>query len=139
MKNCCWCNQNKNKAEFSRNSRRKDGLQSYCKSCRKEKDSKIYSPRYAEKRTKRNIRIKKENRTWITDFKNKPCLDCKIKYPHYVMDFDHRNSSEKKFSVANALRTGGISLKRIQKEIEKCDLICANCHRIRTWKDHFGV
>jgi hypothetical protein len=56
-------------------------------------------------------------------------MDCKKKYPPYVMDFDHRDRSEKAFEVGRGLY---VSIKRLLIEIAKCDVVCANCHRERT-------
>lgn len=63
--------------------------------------------------------------------KEKPCADCGIQYPHYVMDFDHVSGSK----VANVsdLISSGVPARKIVTEIEKCEVVCANCHRIRTW------
>lgn len=68
----------------------------------------------------------------IRDFRNscksKPCADCQQAFPPVCMDFDHvrgkklRNISSKKFRTFRAL----------QEEMSKCDLVCSNCHRIRT-------
>ena len=58
-----------------------------------------------------------------------PCLDCNKFYPSYVMDFDHVRGIKNK-NVSSMLKKG--SRKQIWEEIEKCDLVCANCHRIRT-------
>lgn len=62
--------------------------------------------------------------------KDAPCMDCDQRYPHYVMDFDHRDPSTKILNVGLSR-----SLARTLAEIEKCDLVCANCHRTRTWKN----
>lgn len=71
------------------------------------------------------------NVTFITKIKdNKPCLDCKVMYPHYVLQFDHVRG-EKIMDVSKMAR-GGYSLKSIQAEIDKCELVCSNCHSKRT-------
>lgn len=70
-----------------------------------------------------------KNRQFIRDLKNKPCMDCGKKYPPEVMEFDHRDGSEKVFEIASATRLGRF---RILEEAAKCDLVCANCHRLRT-------
>jgi ADP-ribose pyrophosphatase YjhB (NUDIX family) len=57
-----------------------------------------------------------------------PCQDCGVKYPYYVMDFDHREN--KKFIISTAYLRRGINI--IFEEIKKCDLVCSNCHRQRT-------
>ncbi len=69
-------------------------------------------------------------RLYSQEAKKVPCVDCGISYPYYVMDFDHR---EEKTTEINKLVKGGPSLKTLQKEIDKCDVVCSNCHRIRTF------
>lgn len=80
----------------------------------------------------KNIKRKKMLINFINNLKNKPCLDCGIIYPAFVMDFDHRKGEEKINNVARLVRDGW-SKEKILLEIDKCDLICANCHRIRTY------
>lgn len=63
-------------------------------------------------------------------------MDCGVHYPSYVMDFDHRDPSTKKGGVGKFVSVGWKSLK---EEIAKCDLVCANCHRERTWGDNIAV
>jgi hypothetical protein len=66
---------------------------------------------------------------WFASLKTgKPCTDCRVVYPYYVMDWDHL--SDKKFQLS---RIRYCSKERILAEIAKCELVCANCHRIRTW------
>jgi hypothetical protein len=62
--------------------------------------------------------------------KDKPCMDCGKRFPSFVMDFDHRDGVAKVDTIAVLVRKW--SWARVQAEIEKCDLVCANCHRIRT-------
>jgi hypothetical protein len=72
---------------------------------------------------------KEERRRYLDDLKGKtPCMDCGIQYPHYVMEFDHREGEEKISTVGHA----SSSWKAIHAEIAKCDIVCANCHSIRT-------
>lgn len=67
---------------------------------------------------------------YIQDLKSKtPCMDCKESYPYYVMDFDHVRG-RKQANVAELINT--LSKKRIDEEISKCEIVCSNCHRIRT-------
>jgi len=61
-----------------------------------------------------------------------PCAHCGETYPPCVMDYDHQVPSEKKHNVAHMM---GQSWQAILKEIDKCVLLCANCHRIKT---HIG-
>ena len=72
-----------------------------------------------------------KRKQFILSFKDKPCLDCNTKYPPFVMDFDHRDPSDKLFEINGS--AANRSKANIELEIAKCDLLCANCHRIRTW------
>jgi len=67
---------------------------------------------------------------YLRDLKTKtPCIDCGINYPYYVMDFDHVRGV-KHANVMELVST--LSKKRIDQEIAKCEIVCSNCHRIRT-------
>lgn len=62
-----------------------------------------------------------------------PCLDCKRLFPYYVMDFDHRDPSLKLADVPKLVKASA-PWTRIEAEIAKCDLVCACCHRLRTYQ-----
>ena len=67
---------------------------------------------------------------YLRDLKTKtPCIDCGINYPYYVMDFDHVRGT-KHANVMELIPT--LSKKKIDEEIAKCEIVCSNCHRIRT-------
>ena len=68
---------------------------------------------------------------WLAALKAAPCVDCGKTFPACVMQYDHVRGVKKK-DVALMI-AGGWSLKTIAEEIAKCDLVCANCHAIRTW------
>ena len=74
-------------------------------------------------------------RKYVQDIKrNQPCFDCKQKYPHFVLDFDHVRGA--KHQSVSTLVHCGAAIKRIANEIAKCDLVCSNCHRVRTNERH---
>lgn len=79
------------------------------------------------------ISIKKQKETlarYLKEVKEKnPCMDCKISYPYYMMDFDHVRGT-KHANVAELINT--LSKKRLDEEIAKCEIVCSNCHRVRT-------
>ena len=75
----------------------------------------------------------KSKRLMVSKIKDVPCSDCGGKFPSYCMDFDHRNPKEKKYVIAWMPPRHG--KKRILEEIAKCDIVCSNCHRIRTHKE----
>ena len=80
------------------------------------------------------ISIKKQKEflaQYLKDLKEKnPCMDCKISYPYYMMDFDHVRG-RKHSNVAELINT--LSKKRLDEEIAKCEVVCSNCHRARTY------
>jgi NAD-dependent dihydropyrimidine dehydrogenase PreA subunit len=60
------------------------------------------------------------------------CFDCGAMLPHYVLEFDHKPEFEKINSPYRVMKDLG--LKKAWEEIAKCDVVCANCHRIRTYE-----
>lgn len=85
----------------------------------------------------RRERKRQKAKTIIDEIKKAPCMDCGVSYPPYVMDFDHRDETVKVDNVANMVGHANNSMTLIMEEIAKCDLVCANCHRIRTHnRDH---
>lgn len=86
---------------------------------------------YRELRGYRRQKLKEH----VRKFKDKPCADCGNSYPYYVMDFDHRPGTIKLFEIADYLATHVVSTyDKLDAEIAKCDVVCANCHRIRSHK-----
>ena len=69
---------------------------------------------------------------FLRDLRRRPCQDCGGTFPPWVMDFDHREPSEKSFNVTSA-RAMLMSRPRLMAEIQKCDIVCANCHAVRTY------
>jgi hypothetical protein len=68
-----------------------------------------------------------ENKRIIADAKSVPCVDCRGSFPPCCMDF-HHIAGNKRFSVGKSVQRTSATLR---KEIEKCIVICSNCHRIR--------
>ena len=82
-----------------------------------------------KERTNRNRTIGKRK---LWDLKEElGCYDCKEKYPHYMLDFDHLPEYEKIDSPTQIFHK--YSMARAMEEIEKCEVVCRNCHAIRTW------
>ncbi len=87
---------------------------------------------HKERYMERNRRYRKEIATFVSDLKEKsPCTDCCKHYPAYVMDFDHLEASDKLGMVSYFSKSGRIGA--LKKEILKCEIVCANCHRQRTF------
>ena len=85
-----------------------------------------------QKRTVKNNRlIRLRNKIYIDGVKGtNPCADCGVSYPPYIMQFDHIVDG-KRGNVADMARSG-FSIENLQSEIDKCELVCANCHAERT-------
>jgi hypothetical protein len=60
-----------------------------------------------------------------------PCYDCGRRYPPWAIDFDHRQGETKLAVVTRMIGRSGLA--RIFAEAAKCDIVCANCHRRRTF------
>lgn len=87
---------------------------------------------YLAKSAAQRLKYTKKLTTLLRRIKDKPCHDCHTIYPYYVMDFDHARG-RKKFTVSRCAASR-YKLPVIMAEIKKCDVVCANCHRARTWK-----
>lgn len=59
-----------------------------------------------------------------------PCADCGGYFPAVCMDYDHTGTG--KVAGVGRLVSANVPMDKIHAEIAKCDLVCANCHRIRT-------
>ena len=68
----------------------------------------------------------------LAKLRDVPCLDCRRRFPFYVMQFDHRDATEKRYTVSQMISRAGT--KTILAEVAKCDIVCANCHRDRTYR-----
>ncbi len=115
-KQCAKCKRTKKAALFSKEPAKKYGLSSYCRVCLKE-----------YMRARRNVQ-----KTKVDEIKGVPCADCGGSFPTECMDFDHvRGKKLYNISQMYALYKPWAVLK---KEIDKCDIVCSNCHRIRSRK-----
>jgi hypothetical protein len=82
---------------------------------------------------KRKSQQKSAAKQWVYEYKlkNSICSDCRISYPPHVLDFDHLK--DKSFGISRALHVG-TTIDKIKEEIKKCEIVCANCHRERTYE-----
>jgi hypothetical protein len=137
MKKCSCCKVLKEVVEYGKNIKRKDGLQTYCKECSKERAKKQYRDDVHGHREKTKLRkkeVRHRNREIVWEyFKNHPCVDCGETDP-LVLEFDHQRD---KVDSVSMIAGGGSSTKKLLDEIAKCEVRCANCHRRKTARD-FG-
>jgi hypothetical protein len=132
MKKCCVCKQLKDLSDFNKRAKSKDGLQGICRQCSKERNA-IWYDENAEAaliRLRQTNTVRRErNRSIVRSVKDVPCTDCGLKYPYYVMHFDHLR--DKKFQIGSVVGSG-MPVAKMLAEMEKCEVVCANCHAERT-------
>ena len=78
----------------------------------------------------RSYLLLKRNRQLVLEAKDVPCMDCGVRYPFWIMQFDHVRG-EKLFDLSQA---SGRAEQKVKDEIAKCDIVCSNCHDDRTYK-----
>lgn len=124
---CSCCKVLKENSEFGLNNSKKSKLQSRCKECRK-KEIRIFYKNNKQKVIKRNKEKTSTIKRIIKEFKEtRACIKCGYDEP-CCLEFHHINPEDKKFNIAHAC-TKKVSLETLMKEIEKCIILCANCHR----------
>lgn len=76
-------------------------------------------------------------RKYILEYlKSHACIKCGEE-DILVLEFDHRDRKKKLFSIGEAFHRG-MTLIKVKREIEKCDILCANCHRRKTMRENGG-
>lgn len=136
VKICTKCNFTKHIKNFSL---RSDGRYvSWCKDCVAERSRQHYQENkeyYAEKNKVNGAKVRKRNRDYLIEYlRTHPCVDCG-EADIEVLQFDHVEPLlGKKTRPTNS---NMVSLKRLQNEIDKCEVRCANCH-VRRTRQQFG-
>lgn len=117
MKYCPKCQTSKPESEYHK--RGLYLLMGYCKICQRA---------YSQEVRQRNRALIRETVQQLK--KGKPCEDCGEIHPYWAMEYDHVRGT-KLFNIGDAGRNN-LKLDTVLAEIEKCDLVCATCHRYRT-------
>jgi len=126
-KRCSTCKEWKPLTEFNKRSTAPDGHQWSCRRCNKAYHYKNHA-RHMEQIRARARRQRVANQRRLLEYLlEHPCVDCGETNP-MVLEFDHLR--DKTNNVSRLVL--GYPWARILEEIEKCEVVCANCHRIRT-------
>lgn len=124
IKICTKCKKEKSLSEFYVCKR--DGVMAQCKDCQKVRSAKYHkeNKKLACAATKR---YKDRNKKFYKEYKKG--LKCQICGENHsaCLIFHHRNPNEKEFMIANSVTR--MSIKCLMKEVAKCDVLCANCHK----------
>lgn len=134
-KKCYTCQQTRSSDCFSKHKGRKDGLNSICKDCSRERSKQYYKDNKEKhlKTIKSNgHKYRQRNQEYVLDLLSKSkCMDCGENHI-LVLEFDHKHS--KLANVSSMILT--YSLSSLKNEIDKCDVVCSNCHSKRTHKQN---
>lgn len=136
MKKCTGCGAEKSLSEFNFRDKSLKKYTSRCKVCTRLLVKNHYNENreyYLNKTHVRNKTLREALISHIVDYLRKnPCVDCG-ESDITVLEFDHKDLSTKSNSISAILRNRS-SIDSLVKEIEKCEVRCANCHRRRTAK-----
>lgn len=138
MKRCTVCKNLKPESDYFVKNKATNRLHAQCKQCYAAKRTAYQAQHYQKYgeayRTRAKLRrkqIKQELQAQLLAYlSDRYCEQCGISDPR-VLDFDHIDRAHKSFSISRAL-TDGVHWSKILAEIQKCQILCANCHRIRT-------
>lgn len=117
--------------QFGKWSRSKDGLYYTCLTCRRVRDRNHYARSESRRDLVRSVerRNRADMREWVSEYKaSVGCSDCGT-MNHIVLEFDHLGN--KKANISDMMRSY-TSREALWAEMSKCEVVCANCHRIRT-------
>jgi hypothetical protein len=133
-KRCGRCGKIKPTYEFHR---WHNEWQAWCKPCRREYAASHYQANKS-RRQAQNKKRQAEFFAWYISLKaGRPCADCGRVFHPAAMHWDHLPGADKKADLANLARRGNRQL--ILDEIKKCELVCANCHAVRSFARRDGV
>ena len=130
-KTCSLCRKELSVSEFNiKEYRKTDGkprYQTVCKKCNREYQKKHYKKnkeKYIERAKKDRVIL----REWWNEYKSAlSCSTCGESHPSCI-EFHHKNPIEKEFGLGEFMRKTLLK-ERILKEVEKCDVLCSNCHK----------
>lgn len=113
------------------------GFKALCKPCYAQymKDYYKNNPNKYDKHKEKYVKLNDQQwaitvQSLIAERIIKGCADCGIKNP-VVLEFDHKDPSQKSFSIGSD-KGRKRPIQEFIEELDKCDVVCANCHRIRT-------
>jgi hypothetical protein len=134
---CPTCETDKNPDDFAYRNKAKNIRQRECRVCFADTRKKSYHKNkqyYIDK----NNRIRKRNVEWYRNYKSTlSCIKCGEDHPA-CLDFHHRDSNEKESEIS-LMVNDSVSIDTIKSEIEKCDVLCSNCHRKHHYNEKYGL
>ena len=125
---CSVCKIDKTPNEFNKSAKNSSGLHSYCRQCHKNHYRKN-AVRHKENVVKNNTQYRASVIEFLREYyQTHPCVICG-EDDILVLEFDHLGD---KFLSVGEMVGRKFSVSKIKEEIEKCQVLCANCHRRKT-------
>jgi len=129
-KRCCTCKKNKPINNFGKDKSKKDGYAIRCRECHRQASAKYQKkiknlPEYRKFSTYLRNR-RREFKQKCIEYKGGKCSICGYNRCNAALDFHHINPTKEDFKIGKGYHI--LNDKR-KKELDKCILICANCHR----------
>lgn len=131
MKTCSRCKVDKPDSEFAFKNKAKGTRASECKGCHRQIRNKLYAQSPLPDQTRVRQR-RREIQRWMDEYRATKQCPCGESHPG-CLDFHHLDPTAKDISVSHVARRGW-SRERILKELEKCQILCSNCHRKLHWE-----
>jgi len=134
-KTCSRCKRSLLISDFNWRNKKAKKRQYHCKICQRTLQNAFYrkTPEYQDSvKTAAKARKLKIKRQYLQYLKKQQCIDCN-ESNHVVLTHDHRDPAIKTECVSIMVQRSN-GWKNIQAEIAKCDVVCFNCHAIRTAK-----
>lgn len=91
--------------------------------------------RHRERIIKERRQRQRDIQAWYREYKSKLCCaECGENHPA-CLQFHHKDKEKKSFTISLIAGRGIASIKTILSEIEKCEVLCGNCHALRHWRE----
>jgi hypothetical protein len=133
MKTCTKCQQTKDLSEFSIDKSRGFRLHSWCRECLREKNRQIYSrlDSAGKRRNRTNMEKREALKAVMANRAGGSCSTCGYNKCMGALEFHHTKDKDAEIAtlLIKAAIGGGDYMERLETELTKCVLLCANCHR----------
>lgn len=132
-KTCCHCGESKSLDNFHKDKKAPMGHTYSCKTCsnsraRDHHKKRSNNPTWVQSRRDKMNEKHREAKLKAIEYKGGVCQDCGGTFPPFVYDFHHLDGDTKSDNPSYILRQ---SWEKAKLELDKCVLLCANCHRGR--------